>query len=73
MDSFFFQRLPEDLQGTGFEFRELVKKENTVVRQGHFSRDRDPAAAGEGLWCNGVVGTAEGAAADKRLLRVEKP
>ena len=67
------ERLAQRLHGGLVEFRQLVEKQHTVVREGDLSRPRNRPAAREGDGGGRVVRAAEGALRHERVFRVGQP
>ena len=63
-----FQWLAQDLQSLALEFRQLVGKQNSIMRQGNLAGLRIGSATYEGRLADGMVRTAERPCCNERTM-----
>jgi len=68
MNAFFFQRLPEHLQNTSWELRQLIQEKDTSMRKCCFSRRWDSSASDECCPRHGMMDLPERSLPDQRIL-----
>lgn len=66
-----FQRLPHHFERGAFELRQLIEKQNPVVREAHFAGRWNGGAAEQPDIRDGVMWRAKGPGGDERLFAVE--